>query len=874
MRRLQLVPAVMTSLREIACATKTRLAAAPWSILAAGLSLWAFLRSRKGGAVLISSISSIGVLALTGSLMTNYAYREYQYEELRMALRAAVSSAAPLLPDIGDPDINQQIKKRIAEFAQGTLPGLRLDASDVTVAHDAATGITTISTSGAFAFQDLWVTGGSEGYSDGTSEAVDTSIAVKFEVDKFEVAVALDISGSMSRPMPGAMGSKLDSLKNAMETVTDVVQTASSNNPGSFLVSIVPFTSAVNVADTGGTGQTPAKERYLRLLAGAPGVRLTVADTLRAAKDAVADGKGQWVDTFNYYGVGNDLGPLRTLGLPQDLLDNVDWNLRRTNVELDVSAQVPALDKWVVDDEDFWNGCVMARWGAYWDPDARPVGWVADDPANWPSAKAVPGWTAMAASLPASTPLHLSDAPPDADDPHSLFTAYSWPDSRIGGQADHRLQTVMARLVDQSAGGLDIFSGFAQLTDIATQADNDWSSSDGRGGATLCPLSPILPLTDDFAVLRQAVTNLNAQPGYRPGYGSILQGTYLNLGIVWGLRTLSPLWQQVWQVSDLRGVSRPEIPCAPSEDYGCDPDLHKSILIISDGASVPALQIRSRLGEIFGAYDNPSFADSPICSQRSANDLKSYFDAAVEASATDFNNHFTAYLSGGHFGGAGMDLVLDAFQLLDRWPNDTPARRGLRSAVLQGLSPWQLFRGLDADVTDALMDEANEFGFDRRPVQVEHFCRPSSMFSPYGRTDDRILVGKTDTLPSTSIAPVANAAPFNVAGLSTTIAGDRRPDTGSFGWFPALMYTEMANRLDGWLLESCRIAGERQVRVNAIFIGDTAQNADQIAILESCVDAAGGTPGHQDVFVTPDAEALENAFTELFTVRRNLRFLD
>ena len=59
--------------------------------------------------------------------------------------------------------------------------------------------------------------------------------------------------------------------------------------------------------------------------------------------------------------------------LPQDLLDDRDWNLRRTGVVVDVSRQAPSLDtgagpgRWVVDDEDFWNGCVMARWGAYWD---------------------------------------------------------------------------------------------------------------------------------------------------------------------------------------------------------------------------------------------------------------------------------------------------------------------------------------------------------------------------------------------------------------------------------------------------------------------------------------------------------------------------
>ena len=164
-----------------------------------------------------------------------------------------------------------------------------------------------------------------------------------------------------------------------------------------------------------------------------------------------------------------------------------------------------------------------------------------------------------------------------------------------------------------------------------------------------------------------------------------------------------------------------------------------------------------------------------MCQTGNENDLPSYHAAATVGSETDFDNHFTTYLSGGHFGGAGVDLVLDAFQIMDRWSGDTPARRNLRSAALANLSPWQLFRGLDADATDALMNEANQLGFDRRPVQVEHFCRPSSMFGPYGRTDDRVLVGDTDTLPSMPLAPVADAAPFNVAGLPTAVAGTERP---------------------------------------------------------------------------------------------------
>ena len=577
-----------------------------------------FLRSKKGGGMLIACTSSLVVLALVGSMMTNYAWRELQWEEFRTALRAAVSSAGPLLAGAGDPAIDAQIRQRVAEFAQGATPGLGMDAADVTVTHDTGTGVTTINVEGTIAFRDIWNLEGAEGGSDAGADDIDDSVTVKLEAERYEVAVALDISDSMGFRMStaedGTRVTRLDSLKTAMDQVAEVMETTSTSTPGSLLVSIVPFTSAVSVADTGTAGHTPAKERYLRMLAGAPGAGETITDTLRAAKDAVDDGTGQWVDTFQHYGVGDDLGPLRTLGLPANLLNGSDWNLRRTDVELDVSAQVPALDKWVVDDEDFWNGCVMARWGAYWDSGARPVGWNAGDAANWPAAKSVGRWTPGSASLPGSTPLHLSDAPPDAGDPHTLFTAYSWPDARIGGQADHRLQTVMARLIDPGSRGLNVAPDDFRnnrLQDNPSQADNDWSVSGGRGGATLCPSSSITPLTDDFTALRQAVTNLAVEELFRPDRWTGVAGTYLNLGIVWGLRTVSPLWQRVWQVQDIQGVDRPGVPCAPGEAEGaCNPLLYKSILIISDGASAPGEQLRSRLVES-EASGNPRMGGQP-----------------------------------------------------------------------------------------------------------------------------------------------------------------------------------------------------------------------------------------------------------------------
>ena len=858
----------------------------------AGRSVASFLVSRRGAAMLVSGGFAIVVAAGVGAQMTNYAFKEAQWEELRSALRASVSAAGPLLAGAGGA-LDQEIRERVAGFLQASLARITVSSDDVTVDHDATTGVTTIGIEGRYVFLDIWPIGEDEAAGPETGEAVAETIAVKFEVDRYEVAVALDISGSMDETIPGedpgSLVVKLDSLKSAMNFVADVMDTATQTTPGSLMVSVVPFASAVNVADTATAGQpaaqgrTAARERYVRMLAGAPGDGGTITATLQAARDAIAAGGGQWVDSFNQYGVGNDLGLLRKQGLPQGVLDNTDWNLRRTDLELDVREQAPNLDTgaasgrgwWLVNDEDFWSGCIMARWGASWNESTRPPGWTADDPGNWPVAGAVDGWSPKSNALPASTPLHLADAPPDAGQPHTLFSAYSWPDARIGGYADHRLQLIMARLLEPEPSGL-IFGTFdTPLPTYLMKADNDWSIPGNRRGATLCPRSPITPLTDDLNVLRQAVAGLQTTEAFKPSTNSrsAVAATYLNLGIVWGLRTLSPLWQRVWQVNDIQGVARPGVPCAADEEEGpCNPLLNKSILIISDGASFPGQLLRSRLRQA-GANENPRWEDGALCTSSGSSFLQNYHAAAIEEDQARFDAHFSAYLDGGRFGGPGMDRVLDAVQLRDRWASDTPARRSLRRSVLSTLTPWQLFRGLDAGVLDRLMDEHNELGFDGRPVQMEHLCRPSSAFSSYGRVDDRIYVGNTGSLPVAPVVPVADAAPFSLAGLPATLAGDRSPGSGDYGFYGELV-SHFSGVLDDWFVESCRIASQRRVRVNAIYIGDTSRDLENIRTLERCVDAAGGDPDQQDVFVTPNAQAIQSAFVELFTIRRKLRFLN
>ena len=185
--------------------------------------------------------------------------------------------------------------------------------------------------------------------------------------------------------------------------------------------------------DTSLAGQTPGKERYVRLLTG--------ADAGSAAARATS---GHWVDTFHHYGTGTNMDSLAQRNLPAASLANgaQDWEMNGTE-SIDVSSQVPALGTWSVNDQDFWNGCVMARWGAYWDAVAQPAGWTATDASNWPAKSDAARWTSGGLAL-TGAPLHLSDEPPDSGKPSTRFTAYSWPDARISGTSDVRLHAVLA----------------------------------------------------------------------------------------------------------------------------------------------------------------------------------------------------------------------------------------------------------------------------------------------------------------------------------------------------------------------------------------------------------------------------------------------
>ncbi|MDE0422914.1 MAG: hypothetical protein OXK76_18765 [Gammaproteobacteria bacterium] len=820
----------------------------------------AFLRSRRGGGMLIGGMVLLALMATVGSALSNYAWQEAQWEELRAASRAAVAAAGPLLGDTVASEV--QIKQRVATFASGMLSGMTVGTGDVTVSHDAATDIITVDVGGTFELSGIWGFGGGE-------KQIHDTVRVVFESDRYEVAVALDVSGSMDLSLDDPSITRMDGLRAAMRTVATTLQQRTATTPGSLMVSVVPFTTAVNVADTcsaaaSGTPCLPVrsvgKERYVRMLAG---VRDTMAETLADARLAkAADEGGHWVDAYHNYGVGTDLGSLRRQFLPDDLLNDINWNLRRDNVAIDVSTQIPEMGNWVVNDRDFWNGCVMARWGAYWDPDARPTAWDGSA-SSWPATKAVAAWGA-GDPLPA-TPLHLSDAPPVASDPHTLFTAYSWPDARVSGNADHLMQGTMMEIFHRNGP-----AGRSTVVAYQTGADNDWSGA-GRRGHSLCPEMSIQPLTDDLATLQRTVARLQtaSQFEYRESQYSTrsVGGTYLVLGVVWGLRTVSPLWAGVWDVSDSQGTVRPRTA-----------DVQKSILLVTDGTNWAGTLPKTRTPA--RGWGQALWENDLLCSYHySGTQHLAYRAAAAKQTSAEFNAYFRTPLlpvdyvdADGRLNDDGREAFADAFL---RMESDTAnaTRKTQLMATLETAggsslppTPWQLFRGRDGAVVNALVATGTGFGMTGRPVLIDDRCRFNSLFGAYGRVDDRVYMGDTGIDALTPPVPV-DAAPLEVSSVP---AGIRNRLSTSL-----LRYT-LERRLDGWFVEACRVAGLRGVRVDAIYIGRSAGSTARLAInaLEQCVDAAGGTPGHQDVYVTPSAATLADAFADAFEVRRNLRFLD
>ncbi len=685
-----------------------------------------FLRDTRGGAMTVAGIGTAMIMCVGGAGLVNLAWHEAHREELRAAMRAAVASVgATLLARAGDDgEIDLAIAERVDAFVEAAT-GVTVDTVDVSYDD----GVIEVGLEGELGVDDLWRVGGLS-----FGGAFAETVAVELVSTRHEFALALDISPSMDAQF--GTGTRMAGLKAALGTVASNLAAAQRDSPAGMMVSIVPFASAVRVADIAGAGETRDKARYLHMMGG------------RAS--------AKWVDVYHHYGVGGT----HEIDLPAGW----DWDTNR------------------------FTGCFMARWGAYWETAARPV------PLAWP------------ASLDGE-PLHLSDVAPDPRNANTLFTPYSWPDAGPAGNIDARLQWAMA----------DILAGSSPSGVRDWVGDNDWSLPDG-GGDALCPDSGVTPLSDDVALVRRRIADLDSIDPGPAGRGA----TYPHLGIVWGLRMLSSGWGDVWNTRDFRGVRRPAPP---------DADLHKAILVVSDGDATAGQATRGQLGRLrvdAGRTMNP-YVQSPACSTWWMVVPEPPGHLYEGATATD-DAAFNASFGSGWRAGLATALA-------------TPALAGR----LGGFDPVDVFRGTSAAFADVLVDVGLP-----RPTQIRrHLCDYTSFFGPYGRLGDPLYVGGD---------PAFDASPWPARGDLPAPYPTRSAEPTN----------KMKDRLYEWWDASCTIAASRDVKVHTVFIGDDDQySAPHINALRRCSAATGG-----ESFVTPDSATLDNVLGRLIQIRRRLRFVD
>ena len=194
-------------------------------------------------------------MASVGGMVSNYGWREAQEEEIDAALRAGVSASAHFMRG-NLTTAEDQIKERVADFMRG-LPGdVSIAKDDIVIDHDFLTNRTTIKVEGnaTYAFKNLRADGRVNDPESLTGEQV----IVEFDASQFEFALALDISKSMGVKPTGWSVTRLDALKDAINTIAQTVDAVSKTNPGIVTVFLVPYSNVVNVADTSGMSQTDA----------------------------------------------------------------------------------------------------------------------------------------------------------------------------------------------------------------------------------------------------------------------------------------------------------------------------------------------------------------------------------------------------------------------------------------------------------------------------------------------------------------------------------------------------------------------------------------------------------------------------------------
>ena len=711
------------------------------------------------------------------------------------------------------------------------------------------------------------------------------------------------------------------------------------------------------------------------------------------------DTNGHWVAAYHEYGVSSQKGLLQARYLPTEFLIGHEWNLKEafeaeqqsvnvfgTDVYYDdVSRENPGLatdergglggGQWRTEWRDFWNGCVMARWGApyamrdrrapedlpgidrpywQWSPDAHrfPVtvghtyGRGHPDPHF--SALRFTSWSpGNYPELSPDIPIHLTDIAPDADRAATAFRAYSYPDARMSFTADQILEEAMLRLLVDS----DELTGYDDQHSIRSLVlDNPWAVEVGAGtsdgGALWCVTQPILPLTDDMGKFKNRVAPRNCNSSVKEGVArrdclrprdpdealprpdeseltdtSVPRGPHFpHVGLVWAMRTLSPLWTEYWGIDDRQGIPRPSIECINGQPENCVPELKKAIVVIHRGitstspwvgepGTVRNARLFNRAVSTKGYVAGPGW-ESAWCSAQREDPVRpgnnstrlnwrAYFDAANATRPRTFHAAF----------GLSHDGTFGNYRRVARaivW-NPRAADYGNRiqtmEAALNDLQPtaWQLFRELDPDVVDVLMNPDNGFfhlvrtgtltdpltpmrevgargeGLMGRPTQLGHMCRFFTPYSIYGQLDDVVYVGY-DADTDEPLDPVAGVAPFNISDLPGVVPiSFPKPARNPVAATRELILERLNYE---WLPEVCRLVGERGIYLRFVIMETDKRNNIIPKGLPECIeqwrkDYKGGGDLENNIVIANNPDQLKDGIRDIVAItKQGFRFVN
>jgi Flp pilus assembly protein TadG len=387
-------------------------------------------------------------------------------------------------------------------------------------------------------------------------------------VEPMEIALALDVTDSMSANMPD--------LRTAAQRFVDKVTGSGSN--AAVTVGLVPFVGAVNIGNQAAHlnwMDQDGKSKYHAVnLRGIYIARRNVPECPPLDDDEEihggSDSDSGWLDGTPWKAMLDRLAGVFQIGQAQaatpyvlEFLAPCDWVNPKNINHFTLFDLLPGVS---------WKGCVEAR----------------------------------------PEPLDVSDAPPSASNPDTLWVPYFWPDGPdLDSSPDPEVSNTY---LDDSPyqAGTDLekqrwgraYSAAKYMPGKAMTIDE--SPPYMKGPNRACP-DPILPLTSDYGLISSRISSLEHYEG---------SGTNTAEGVAWAWRLLSP-----------------GAPFTEGKAYGT---IRKVMVLMSDGENRIVREVISPFGTHYSSYGSVRYGRFPHPTD--VDEANAFLDSRMELACRNAKN--------------------------------------------------------------------------------------------------------------------------------------------------------------------------------------------------------------------------------------------